>query len=232
MSLFDSIGIACPACGRTAEITAVKSINADRTPELRTAVLEDSLQRLTCAGCGAPLRLEPQLLYLSLHDALWIIARPIADLPSWPAASHDARALFERNFAAAAPGSAGEIGRGLTPRLVFGWPALREKLVCRDAGLDDAAVELAKSLLLLSGPLMPAADGTELRLTEAGKDELRFAWIEQRTGLIREFLTMPPSLLHELDADPAFQDTARKLRGWPFIDLQKLLLPAIEAVSP
>lgn len=228
MSLFDSIEIACPACGRSTEIAAVKSINADRRPDLRTAVLEDCLQRLTCAGCGAAVRLEPQLLYLSLQDGLWIIAQSIADLPSWPAASHEARALFERNFGAAAPGSAGEIGRRLTPRLVFGWPALREKLVCRGAGLDDAVVELAKALLLFSEPAMPAADGTELRLTEAAEDTLRFAWIEQRTGLIREFLTMPRVLLEEVGADPAWRETGQKLRGWPFVDLQKLLLPAME----
>ena len=38
------------------------------------------------------------------------------------------------------------MGEGFQPRLVFGWPALREKLLCASLSLNDVDLELLKWL--------------------------------------------------------------------------------------
>jgi hypothetical protein len=39
MSMFESIAVACPACGTQVDFDAVQSVNADRRPDLRAAIL-------------------------------------------------------------------------------------------------------------------------------------------------------------------------------------------------
>jgi hypothetical protein len=227
MSIFEPVRIACPNCGRAAEVERARSINADRRPDLRGEIIDGGFQRMRCAGCGRDLRLEPQLVYFSIADRLFAVARPVGDLANWWQATEDARGLFDRAFNATATEATDEMSGKLELRLVFGWYALREKLVCRDAGLDDVAVEVAKSLLFLTGSAAPIGDRLELRLLEAAETSLRFGLIEQQTGLIREFLDMPRSLLDEVAADPDMRDLAARLRTGPFVDLQKMLLPPV-----
>jgi hypothetical protein len=69
-----------------------------------------------------------------------------------------------------------QIGEGLRPRLVFGWAALREKLICQDLRVDDTTLELLK-MAMRDVERPPVADETELRLTGGDVDTLEFQWI-------------------------------------------------------
>jgi hypothetical protein len=70
-----------------------------------------------------------------------------------------------------------QIGEGLRPRLVFGWAALREKLICQDLGVDDTTLEFLKMAIMRDVERPPVADETELRLTGGDVDTLEFQWI-------------------------------------------------------
>jgi hypothetical protein len=65
----------------------------------------------------------------------------------------------------------------IEPRAVFGWPALVEKLIARQAGIDDRTLELAKVMALRHGGETPMPGQRELRLVEAGADDFVLAWV-------------------------------------------------------
>ena len=58
MSLFKETVIACPSCERELSFETVHSLNADRRPDLREAILGSRFQRTSCPHCGAGFRLE------------------------------------------------------------------------------------------------------------------------------------------------------------------------------
>jgi len=81
------------------------------------------------------MRLPAHLSYLDVGRGQWILTEGITHLPEWRAVEAEARTIFAQSYGDSAPGMAREIGAALTPRLVFGWPALREKLLSRELGL-------------------------------------------------------------------------------------------------
>src|SRR5664279_3669620 len=141
MSLFKTIEIKCPACGVTTPFEAVHSVNADRRPDLRKEILANEFQRVQCGACDAPFRLDPSFNYIDLKRGQWIAALPVVELENWKQREDAAR----QTFALAWGEEAREIGAGLRPRLTFGWPALREKILAREHGLDDVALEACKA---------------------------------------------------------------------------------------
>ena len=66
MSISREVSVACPRCAADNVVSVYDSINAARRPDLRAAILDDSLQRLDCVGCGSPLRVSPSLVYLDV----------------------------------------------------------------------------------------------------------------------------------------------------------------------
>lgn len=88
----------------------------------------------------------------------------------------EARRTWDRAFGARAMPQGRQLG--LRSRPVFGWTALREKLLCADLGLNDVVLELLKLGLLRDMESPPLADQTELRLTAGNGDELRLEWLE------------------------------------------------------
>src|SRR3954471_7312048 len=129
MSLFTTAEVTCGACGNKHEVLRAASINADRREDLRQAILDGSFQLETCVSCGERMRLPAQVSYLDIGRGQWIIAEDTAGLETWREAEARAQGLFDSTFGRAAPPLARELGGGLAPRLVFGWPAMREKLL-------------------------------------------------------------------------------------------------------
>jgi CpXC protein len=54
MSKFETQTLTCPSCGEAVDFEAVASVNADRRPDLREAILDFSFQRQVCLGDDAP----------------------------------------------------------------------------------------------------------------------------------------------------------------------------------
>ena len=66
MSLFRPVNLVCPNCKELIVMQAVGSVNADRRPDFRDAILADEFQDVTCESCQHEFRL--QLLH-ALLDA-------------------------------------------------------------------------------------------------------------------------------------------------------------------
>jgi hypothetical protein len=225
MSIFQSEPLKCPSCGAENEFETVYSINADRRPDLRDAILDDTLQRGACVECGAAFRLDPELTYLSIEDNQWILAEPAARYAQWTELEADAASSFETAYGAEAPAAARQIGKRLQVRVVFGWAALREKLMAAQHGLDDVTLELLKLMLFRSPTGGNLADDTELRLVGVTEQELAFAWLRSANGNFIEALIVPRDAYDGIAAAPQdFESLRRDLMAGSFVDTNRLLV--------
>jgi hypothetical protein len=113
----------------------------------------------------------------------------------------------------------------MQPRVVFGWPAVREKLLCQELGLEDVTLELLKVAILRDVQQPPFADTTELRLVDGDDVMLRFAWFDaaDETELAR--LAVPRPVYRGVAADgAAWAGLRAAFQGAAFVDLNRLLV--------
>lgn len=227
MSLFATVDVPCPACGTKVAFQAVNSVNAVGRPDLREAILRGTFQKQTCAKCGKEFRMDPRFSYIDAGRGQWIATFPEPDLDSWRVREEEVLRLFDKAFGSGASPFAREIGKTLRPRLVFGWPALWEKLAIDDAGLDDVIVEIVKIGLLRNVPETPFALTNELRFVRAPNDgtrDLAFAWVDSTTTQFLQGMRVPRALYDEIAKDP---DNSRALRAdfanATFVDLKRLV---------
>lgn len=232
MSLFELQEVTCPACDARQSVEIAFSLNASRRPDLREAVIDRSYQRFTCEQCASEFRAEPHLVYLDIRRNQWILAKAVTGLHAWSDFEAAAKVLFAEHYGENAPPAAQAVGDTLSVRVVFGWSALREKLLIDDAGLDDVTVEYVKVLLLRALDETPLADDAELRFERLGDDGvLRFVWYVGASETPVEEVEAPRALydLAVTDAEPwrALRET---LSAGPFVDMNRLLVPE-EAVA-
>jgi hypothetical protein len=226
MSLFKNIAVPCPVCQADVEFEAVHSVNADRRPDFRDAILDDTFQSVACDKCGAPFRLDPEMTYLNLGRGQWIAVFPFGYIGDWESIEARARAAFDRSYGAAAPAAARALGAGLAPRLVFGWAALREKIFAAANGLQDIELELTKIAVLNNSDEIPLAAITELRLVDVQERSLVMTWIVAESQAVIEKLAVPRSLYDEIANDKAgWKPLREELQGRLFVDMQRLMLP-------
>lgn len=224
MSLFVNAFAVCGQCGDRSEQKLAASVNADRRPDLRQDILDGTFQAVDCPACGARLRLPVHLSFLDVGRGQWILAESIDLLPEWRTVEADAQAVFDRSYGSRAPPAGRELGAALRPRVVFGWPALRETLTCDALGLDPLALELLKLAMIRNLPGAPLDEMTELRLT-AGGEMLDFAWVNGAGEQEVASISVGRDLYDSVVADQApWSAIAAELAGRMFLDLRRLFL--------
>ena len=226
MSLFNSVALTCPSCGLEQAFDAVMSVNADRRPDLRTAIIADEFQRVNCARCSAALRLDPDFTLLDQAQGLWIDAAPLAALAHWKQREDLTRATFNEAYGAGASKGAVAIGGRLRVRLTFGWAALREKLFAADQVLDDVALELCKTVILRSGAPAAISATTELRLLDVQGDDLVFVWVDAVDQERGDSLQVSRSLYNDIAGDTSgdWQSLRDTLTVGPYVDINRVLI--------
>ena len=230
MSLFQTEEVNCGACKEPMKVDVVYSVNADRRPDYREAIVAGTFQRTNCPKCDLLFRMEPELTYLDIGRGQWILVRPARQMPDWDALEEAGQVLFNASYGENAPEPAQEMGRGLTRRVAFGWPALREKIVARHSALDDVTLELTKLAIFRGSEDLPITDDLELRLAALEGDELVMAWISPSTEAAVETLRVPRTLYDEISRDdPAWKDARAALAEGLFVDVHRLLVPAGES---
>jgi hypothetical protein len=233
MSMFRTTTVNCPECGTGVAFKAVLSVNADRRPDLRAAVLDGSFQRAPCPACGKPFRLDPEFTYIDVGRGQWIAAYPAVKLGHWKELEGQARATFDQAYGAHAPPVVRKRGAGMKPRIAFGWAGLREKLVAADHRLDDVTLELAKLAILRNSETSPVSSETDLRLIDVEGEVLVMAWIRAANEAIVEKLRVPRALCDDIAADPAgWQALRDDLSAGLFVDMNRLLVASAEAPAP
>ena len=225
MSLFRPMSVQCPDCDTLVTMQAVGSVNADRRPDLRADIMENRFQDVACDKCGAEFRLEPEMNYLDVGRRQWINALPARQMPDFLDHEDETARMFDDSYGANAPEAAQELGRILDRRVVFGWPALREKLLARELGLDDVALECLKMEVIRRIPSARIAPGLELRLIGAGDEALDLVWIHSDTEDVTERLSVPRPLYDEIvEKAEAWTPLRDQIGAGAFVDMQRLYM--------
>ena len=225
MSRFKTTEIACPSCGKALSFESVFSVNADRRPDLRQAILAGEFQRMECPACGARFRLDTDFNLLDVKRGQWIVAAPVAAMADWPTHEQAARELFERAYGASAGELAQEIGKRLKPRIVFGWPALREKVLAAEHGLDDIALEACKAAVMRGVKGLPVSGVADLRLADVDGDRLVLAWLRSYDSAEGDAVMLPRSDYDAIAAelDGTWASLRQEFDGALFVDLNRML---------
>ncbi|MCE9603730.1 MAG: CpXC domain-containing protein [Planctomycetia bacterium] len=224
MSIFEDVTLACPACQGEVPFSAAFSINADRRPDLREAILDESLQAENCPHCGKRFRLAPDINYIDIENGQWLAAHPIDQSGQWKRYESEDRAGFDKAYGNGASATAKSIGAGLVARITFGWPGLREKIVVRQKNLDDVTLELVK-LAIIRNVDSPLDQDTELRLVDADDALLYFVWFRVPSEEFIEGMQVPRSLYDEITADVEGWGALRsQFDGALYVDMNRLLI--------
>jgi endogenous inhibitor of DNA gyrase (YacG/DUF329 family) len=225
MSMFRTVTLNCPECGTHVEFNAVISVNADRRPDLRAAIIDGSFQRQPCPKCGKSFRLDPEMTYIDVRQGQWIAAYPVAKLGHWKELEEQARTSFAQAYGPQAPAAARQLGAGMKPRITFGWGGLREKLIVVDHHLDDVTLELAKLAILRASKTSPLSNETEMRFLDVDADKLVMAWIRAQTEQVVEGLKVPRQLYDDIAAnEEGWRSLREELSAGLFVDMNRLMV--------
>jgi hypothetical protein len=213
--------LSCPSCNVSFDAKLYSSINADRHPELRQAILDNSFHRHPCS-CGTNIQLAVEdLNYLDIGRKQWLAIHERSKLGYWRKYEEKTQALFDMALGKDAPKSAREIGAGLSPQLVFGLNALREKLLIHDYGFDDVTMECVKLTIMKEESIAPAAE-QELRLTGRKDGALLIELLNTDNQKVVTAFGVPENLYKEIAANQAWVEIAKNLASGPFVDMQKM----------
>lgn len=223
MSVFVTMRARCPECEAAWDLEVVGSVNADRAPELRDAVLDGSFQQQICDRCGLGFRLPPRLTYVDFGRRQWFMAHPSEDVSRWPELEAMADEMFESTFAAGAPTAVREMAAGVRRRVVFGWPALREKLLCQEHELDDVSMELFKAGVLRNVPGAAFSDETELRFSGLVDGGLELSWFMVGTEQRLSRLVIPRESFTAFEREAGWEALRNAFEGAAFVDMERLM---------
>ncbi len=218
MSLTQAATLTCPMCLESIEVDLWDSINADRRPDLREQVLQRSLHRFTCECCDSEIRVPPSLVYLDMKRRQIVLTHPISQLADWRGAVADAKNTL-------ASGLEALVTDDMSIRVVFGWAALREQLVLREAGLDPLDVEVLKLAILRRSEELTIQDDLELRLVHADAHKWTLAWVHADSELPEDFLEVTPDVVASVaPSSEAWSAVREELDSELYADLNRLLV--------
>lgn len=176
-------------CGAPVRVFVATSVNAERHPHMREAILRRTFHVFECGACHQPVGIDKEFLYVDLTRREFYGVFPLAAAAD-PAPC--ARKIAEAFDTALGPG-AGEavqpLADGMRVRVCFGVEELREKIVARSAGLTDLALEVLKADILAANPELAQLGVQTLRLEGVGEDA--------NLGLLLEQAGDPPRLLQD-----------------------------------
>lgn len=225
MSLFKTQTLTCPNCLTQNTAQVVGSINADRRPDYRDAILAGNFQDTTCENCGTSFRNEPDFTYLDMGRGQWIAALPARTMIDFLDEETRAKDTFDHSFGGRATPQAKTIGADLTARVTFGWPGLREKILINDLGLDDIALECMKTDLIRRLDSVPMAPGIELRLIGLEDSRMQLAWINALTEQGIEELALDRALYDAIaEESDGWSPVQAELTKGLFVDMTRLYM--------
>jgi hypothetical protein len=226
MSIFKPRTIPCPHCETRQRRLVAHSINADRRPDLRQAILDDRFQRFDCGGCGRRFAVDGPFFYFDLGRRQWLGVYPARWERGWRALEAEVERSHRDAAVEHAPRMIRELAPGLTVRAVFGLPALRDKLLCFESGIDDVALEILKLRLMLEGDPLRFTPSDRPKLSRAG-DPLRLLTV-RKSELLE--LQVERRRLDE-SGDPAWQAARAQLGGGAYVDVGRIMLIGNDAIS-
>jgi hypothetical protein len=215
VSTYETQDLPCRACGRSFPCQVARRIDGSPACPERFEILGGSFQQLACPLCGAAQAVEGPLFYVDLAAGRWYGCFPAHWELSWRDLEREPESMFLRGAHNHSPGG---LRASRRIRCVFGLAALREKLLCDDAGIDDVDLELLKLELIRSAEPWSIDARSRPRLREATSTGLVFA-----AGAV--WFSVTRRRLDEIHAEPDLVTTARReLSRGPYVDVGRLLL--------
>jgi CpXC motif protein len=208
-----TIPINCPACGRAHKFGAWQSLNVTLDPQEKPRLLDGSLTRFTCEGCGHHADVVYPLLYHDMEKQLmlWL-------LPEGGGEDHGDKSVPDE----LTPAMRKSLGPSYTYRRVGSHNALREKIYVFDSGLDDRVIEVVKLILWEQMPEEQKPADAELLfgglVREEDGERLAFTILTPTGGT---GLTVPRDPLYQASADAFLaHDTSggKDVPMWPRVD--------------
>jgi hypothetical protein len=227
MSIFRTFDVNCPACNTPVSFDLVMSISADRRPDLREAILDGTFQRKVCPACKTAFRAEPEFTYIDFARGQYIFVWPVEKRQAWQQWAEKSRETFDAALGKGATPEAVAIGKKVDPRAVFGWPALIEKILARQYGIDDRTLEVTKIAVMRSGAETPIPGELELRLVGEEEGDLVLAWVGALDRRVGGAMRVPRALIGEIEAEPAaWKDVRDEVADGMLVDFQREMLAA------
>ena len=225
MSRRTTIPINCPACGRAHKFGAWKSLNVTLKPQEKPRLLDGSLTRFTCEGCGHNADVVYPLLYHDMEKQLmlWLLPEGGGEEQANQSDPDDLPPAMRKS-----------LGAGYTYRRVGSHNELREKIYVFDSGLDDRVIEVVKLILWEQMPDdQKPADAQLLfggTVREDDGERLAFTILTPTGGT---GLTVPRDPLYQGSAD-AFVAPAKaaSAQAWPRVDREFALRLIERAADP
>lgn len=231
MSVYQDRTLTCPHCQHKASHSVAVSLNAARAARQRAAIFDGTFQRFTCTQCGKTYRADGPFIYIDFDAKHWVGVFPEPAERAWWSYEREPQLAFERNLLEHAPAMVREWAPGFLVRAVFGIPALREKLVAWEAGLDDRELEAHKLALLRNlGPFDLGAS-CRPRLHAASASSLTYH-VPRPTagdpGRLAVVSVPRAELLRIAEHREEWQPVIASLSEGPYVDLGRLFIPRIE----
>ena len=187
MSLAKTYPIRCPQCEHTQNVELYDSINVAQEPELKTALLENRLNRVECESCDNSFRVDKPVLY---HDADRNIL--IHWMPDTSCSRDDILDEFDdamEELRSALP----DESEPPRVRLVFTRVELVELMFIIEAGMEERVVEHIKYTIYMQNMdrLPPVGKQLLLNVQDSTADELLFAVRNLETAELEDVLRYP-----------------------------------------
>lgn len=194
MSAAKTYSIRCPECGREQSVELYDSINVAQQPDLKTALFENRLNRVQCAGCDASFRVDKPLLY---HDPDRNIL--IHWMPDTAVSREEILDEFDKSMEelrAALP-------EDIEPprvRLVFTRAELVELVFLVEAGMEERVVEYIKYVIHTQNlsRVPPAEKQLLLNVQDSTAEELLFVVQDVAASELEDVLRYPRDAYHNV----------------------------------
>ena len=130
--------VACPYCNYNQEIHLLKGMHITRIPDVQRQIIDGTFQVFSCVSCTSSFVVERPSIYTDFDKGHYIAIEPLGSSRKEALMRH--QKIFDDVFLFA-PDLAQNLANTLNPRLVFGLPALREKILTWEKGLSDHVLE-------------------------------------------------------------------------------------------
>jgi len=162
-----------------------RSVRVSGSPEVRQSIIDRSWEVFACPRCHRGVQVHQfPMVYLDMEGNLYIAVEARGETP-WRELLKKHQNSFDQSFFFA-PEVVRTMSQGLQARLVFGFGALREKIILHRAGLDDYLVEAIKGDILRERDINPS------------EIQLRVESVLDGGHLLMAFLPKaPPSVQHD-----------------------------------
>ncbi len=224
MSVLTSRSVKCPSCGTVKRRSVAKSVNLRRSPHMRAQIMDGSFQSFDCERCDATYLVDDPFVCFDYHSGDWIAQYPSPDEHQWSEVEPEIDRVIGWALGPTAPPATHAAAKATRLRTVFGLAALREKLVCFEAGLDDATLELTKMRILLDAG-QPPVEGPRLRLMAVSADRLELAVTRTADDMDLIGSIRASRAMYNDAEEMSAQDwlpVAQSLRAGSYVDLNRL----------